>query len=376
MTQLILSPNRCESCKGEIWTYPKKDGTPRKKRFCRDINCKANTNRLNHMPPRKTCVCPNCGISFTKQNKEKKTYCSISCAHRHGGGWRRFETRVKSLLIQIEKRNTEWVMLNGKRRKLHTLTCVECCTEYKNINPRSVCCSKACSTAIAARAATERNERIAQGEATRSDAETVYWTVVREVGALKRIAGYQKRDSVIKECAFCGKRFMSKNGSVYCNNCTDSDPSWKLSLILAHRQKQPLSCKCCGVEFSAVYGLTRTVCSDECSDNLIRVAARKHKAVRRAHEKGNIVGSVAFDPFQVFRRDKWKCKACGCDTPKRLRGTYEDDAPELDHIVPLSRGGWHSPDNCQTLCRRCNQDKGAKLEHEWRGTNNGQMYLF
>jgi 5-methylcytosine-specific restriction endonuclease McrA len=68
----------------------------------------------------------------------------------------------------------------------------------------------------------------------------------------------------------------------------------------------------------------------------------------------------------VFVRDKWKCKACGCNTPQSLRGTCDPDAPELDHIIPLSRGGWHAPDNCQTLCRQCNQDKGAQLEHEWK----------
>lgn len=34
---------------------------------------------------------------------------------------------------------------------------------------------------------------------------------------------------------------------------------------------------------------------------------------------------------------------------------------EVDHIVPVSRGGLSTPDNLQTLCWRCNRSKGAKL---------------
>lgn len=34
---------------------------------------------------------------------------------------------------------------------------------------------------------------------------------------------------------------------------------------------------------------------------------------------------------------------------------------EVDHIVPVSRGGLSTPDNLQTLCWRCNRTKGAKL---------------
>ena len=61
---------------------------------------------------------------------------------------------------------------------------------------------------------------------------------------------------------------------------------------------------------------------------------------------------------KVFERDKWKCKSCGVQVQKN--DIYANDAAEVDHIVPLSKGGVHSYSNVQTLCRSCNGKKGSK----------------
>jgi 5-methylcytosine-specific restriction endonuclease McrA len=39
---------------------------------------------------------------------------------------------------------------------------------------------------------------------------------------------------------------------------------------------------------------------------------------------------------------------------------------EVDHVVPLSRGGRHSIGNLMPLCRSCNASKGGKLLVEWK----------
>jgi len=85
---------------------------------------------------------------------------------------------------------------------------------------------------------------------------------------------------------------------------------------------------------------------------------RIHKGKRRAKER--CVRADKIDPFDIFARDKWTCKLCGCKTPKVKRGTYDSDAPELDHILPLSKGGEHKISNVQCACRKCNQAKGDK----------------
>lgn len=38
---------------------------------------------------------------------------------------------------------------------------------------------------------------------------------------------------------------------------------------------------------------------------------------------------------------------------------------ELDHLVPLARGGPHSIDNLVPSCRSCNRRKQRRLPHEW-----------
>lgn len=54
------------------------------------------------------------------------------------------------------------------------------------------------------------------------------------------------------------------------------------------------------------------------------------------------------------------CIVCGKKTPPHRRGTTHRRAPELDHILPLSKGGAHSAANTQCACRECNSTKGAR----------------
>lgn len=50
----------------------------------------------------------------------------------------------------------------------------------------------------------------------------------------------------------------------------------------------------------------------------------------------------------IFERDGYRCRRCG--STSRL---------EVDHVIPLARGGSNDPSNLQTLCFPCNRRKGA-----------------
>lgn len=51
---------------------------------------------------------------------------------------------------------------------------------------------------------------------------------------------------------------------------------------------------------------------------------------------------------EVFAHDNWMCVYC--HSKRRL---------EIDHIIPISKGGTDDRHNLQTLCRTCNRKKGA-----------------
>jgi 5-methylcytosine-specific restriction endonuclease McrA len=42
-----------------------------------------------------------------------------------------------------------------------------------------------------------------------------------------------------------------------------------------------------------------------------------------------------------------------------------NDSIQMDHVIPISRGGRHSIGNLVPACSRCNQSKGSKYLAEW-----------
>ena len=59
---------------------------------------------------------------------------------------------------------------------------------------------------------------------------------------------------------------------------------------------------------------------------------------------------------QIKERDKYACLICGVSLSVEPHLLLE-----VDHIIPVSRGGLSVPDNLQTLCWKCNRSKGAKV---------------
>ncbi len=58
----------------------------------------------------------------------------------------------------------------------------------------------------------------------------------------------------------------------------------------------------------------------------------------------------------IKQRDDYTCKSCNISTH-----TERNLLLEIDHIIPLSKGGFTTESNLQTLCWRCNRTKGAKI---------------
>jgi hypothetical protein len=57
--------------------------------------------------------------------------------------------------------------------------------------------------------------------------------------------------------------------------------------------------------------------------------------------------------FEVFKRDNFTCQYCGRKTPEVIL--------ELEHVIPLVKGGTDDFDNLTTSCFECNRGKGKNL---------------
>lgn len=58
------------------------------------------------------------------------------------------------------------------------------------------------------------------------------------------------------------------------------------------------------------------------------------------------------DALAAYEKQGHKCAICGKE--------FEFEKMHADHIIPWSKGGKTTPDNCQMLCRDCNLKKGAQ----------------
>lgn len=69
--------------------------------------------------------------------------------------------------------------------------------------------------------------------------------------------------------------------------------------------------------------------------------------------------SVTFTKRNILIRDRFKCAYCGARREKL----------SIDHIIPKSRGGKMTFENCVAACKPCNLKKGGRTPNEAR------MYL-
>lgn len=59
---------------------------------------------------------------------------------------------------------------------------------------------------------------------------------------------------------------------------------------------------------------------------------------------------------EIKKRDNFTCQMCSASTAEQNLLLLE-----VDHIIPVSKGGLTTPDNLQTLCWKCNRSKSNKI---------------
>jgi 5-methylcytosine-specific restriction endonuclease McrA len=83
-----------------------------------------------------------------------------------------------------------------------------------------------------------------------------------------------------------------------------------------------------------------------------RRASAERNAKRRAQAYGaKVVVDITYD--EIRQRDGDDCYLCG-----KFVSVHD---MTFDHVMPLSEGGDHAPDNVRIAHRVCNSQKGARL---------------
>ena len=256
-----------------------------------------------------SCKCPTCGKVFIKggRGSGNRKYCSEGCWQGH-----------------FTLRDRRWAV-----RK--PIPCLVCGKEFLQSFGKQLTCSDECS-------------RKNQKQKENSRRHPVF---------------------VIRFCRGCGGAFKPKTkNSWFCSRMCSYPPE----KIFAERE-----CQTCGAGFMPKNKFGK-FCSNRCQT---RHSARSPNERRRRggmkmYRKRSREAGVAYEPInpiKLFERDGWKCQICGVKTPRSLRGSYEDRAPELDHRLAMASGGSHTWDNVQCTCRKCNMIKGNRA-------TLGQLRLF
>lgn len=180
----------------------------------------------------------------------------------------------------------------------------------------------------------------------------------------------EKPPRPLVNCRGCGSLFEPRTRCHQLCSGTCRDQEARATETARAVAKKPLasrSCKSCNKLFTPIYGNKRRLfCSAPClRRHTRRDSGKTHR--KRARLAGVVYETV--NRLKVFERDGWRCQVCGSATPKRLIGSINDRAPELDHRVPIALGGGHTYENVQCACRSCNSRKGGH-------TIAGQLNLF
>lgn len=225
-------------------------------------------------------------------------------------------------------------------------SCEHCCAPFTSIIPKARYCSDKCQ-----RAHYRKTKQYGPFVCSHCHSE------------------FYRRDS--RRDKFCGRACSFANRKAQAIELHNSSVVVRAETVALNRIARSVAlrmakCRCCKKAFIKRRKYQRS-CGDDCLAALRAAAriskrtspvARAAKSRRKALARG-CNGADRIDPIKVFERDKWRCHLCGIKTPRALRGTLDDKAPELEHIVSLAAGGAHTWGNVACSCRKCNQSKGS-----------------
>jgi 5-methylcytosine-specific restriction endonuclease McrA len=105
-------------------------------------------------------------------------------------------------------------------------------------------------------------------------------------------------------------------------------------------------------ESQKIFRLSNPERSKEIKNAWTKKQSKEYFRLKSHKRRASMVGSISKDIVDFLKKmQRGLCAACKSE----LLGKYE-----IDHIVPLAKGGLHADENLQLLCPPCNRSKSAK----------------
>lgn len=193
-------------------------------------------------------------------------------------------------------------------------------------------------------------------------------------------------------CVICEARFIRRGSKRFCSSACQMEHARRedrLRTVAQRLQVVTKKCRQCGAGFEVrrVRGdAGRPICT-ACSQANTREWKRDNKSHHsRARRAG--VPYVSVSRKEVIAKYGMKCSICKRKIP--VNPSTPEEAFTLDHVVPLSLGGWHDLSNLRPAHHQCNSLKAAQFRGQLmlsvaqvtqyqplrEGTVNRQLGLF
>jgi len=262
--------------------------------------------------------CEICGSDFNSRRQDKVTTCSDQCR----------ATRNK------------WPMRGSQKQ------CEVCNKEFTVKHVRwSRTCGRTCAAKL----------RVKEGTNSTLCIPSTWQSRLRRC-VVSINAQWRKH---LVQCEQCGRNRTTNNGR--CQHCIERLSSESLYRIrravaewLTRSQKK---CKQC--EQKAEWHSPLCLACAKRRDNQ-RAKASGHKARCRRHGSDYRPGIKL---KHVIARDGVCCHYCGVRTTRHIHNA--DTQAEIDHVIPISKGGRHVMENVVVSCRRCNNKKQDRIVTLW-----------
>lgn len=208
-------------------------------------------------------------------------------------------------------------------------TCEVCGSEFRRNSGRQACCSKSCACSKAG--------HVSRPPDGYSPPNKGKWTKPRPMS--------------IGCCSVCGELLVNWTSQCLRVTCGRKQCRRQHALECANRlyavKRKP--CVVCGC---AIERKSKRTCSKTCES----IRRRESKRLSRR----TCADLSLRKRLTVFERDQWMCQICGdvlvlWDWSLLWEGHRPPrNAPTIDHVIPVSKGGSNHLENLQAACYECN----------------------